>query len=342
MLDVFPPLGGDGIRLRNFSHAAEDLNLLRKGILDPRGFLSGYTKQKNPVEVRVYDGNKLARMGAKLIDEKIVDGLGNVERAHWRYRSERVDFCDPRWNKALKAVRRNHNLRTTMGRDQWQRLLMFGNITANATGYTGVSGSATSTSSTSLTNTGAAFPTSGGPNASLQGQVVICPVVGCYGVIMSNTATALTVDQWTSLTSATGAAGSTPASTAVYAVTPWAGIATWIGLSTNSAAAAAGDVLRTADGLFGDGTTSATATEQTANGLARTFVQPTFPSPGNIAFTTTFTYTGSSSVTIAKAVLCNSKAAAGSLLVLETLLSATATVAANGDSIAINTWAISL
>ena len=294
---------GVGTRLRNPRiHLKEDLNHLFSGVLDWRGFLSGYTLVRNPVEVVVRDK----------------DGR-------------------------IKAIRRSHNLRTTMGRDQLQRLQMFGNISANAT-YATVRGAATSTTATTLTNTGAAFPTTGGPNTGLQGQIVVAMSSGsacAYGVIMSNTATALTVDQWYDPTSATGAAATTPTGTCPYVILPTAGQAIWIGLSTNSAAAAAGDVLRTADGLFADGTTSAAATEQTTNGLSRVFVQPTFPGAGQIQLQNTWTYTGASSVTIAKVVLCNSKAAAGSLLLLETLLSATATVAANGDTIQV-TWTINL
>jgi hypothetical protein len=288
---------GRGHALRSgFAHLREDLALLLAGILDPRSFASGYQRHQNTVETVVRDK----------------DGR-------------------------LKQVVRSHNLRTTMGRDQWQRLTMFGDVTAAATGYTGVSGTATSAATaTTLTNTAAAFPTAGGVNGGLQGHIVVCPAAGVYGVILSNTATVLTVDQWTSLTSATGAAGTSPASGAVYSVLPWAGPALWMGLSTSSAAAAVGDVLRTADGLFADGTTSGTATEQNANGLARAF-----PSAGNISLSKTWTYSGSTLVTIYKAVLCNSLAAAGSLLVLETLLSASATVSASGDTIQ-NTWTISL
>ena len=283
-------------------HLREDIALLRSGILDFRSFRSGYQKHADNVETIVRDKNG-----------------------------------------KLKQIVRSHNLRTTMGRDQWQRLGMFGNISANATFATAI-GAATSTSATSLTNTGAAFPTTGGPNTGLQGQIVVAISSGsavAWGVIMSNTATVLTVDQWYNPTSSTGAAGTTPTATSPYFILPNAGIALWMGLSTNSAAAAAGDVLRTADGLFADGTTAAASTEQTTNGLARAFVQPTFPGAGQIQLQKTYTYTGSTLVTVYKALLCNSLAAAGSLLFLETLLSASASVSANGDTIQ-NTWTINL
>ncbi len=349
--DKLPPLGAGpldengiptGFRMRERGNLIEDARNLVRGVLDPRSFAAGYKRTTgNPVEVRVYEGKRIQKLGATLVDDKIVDELGNVDRAHWEYKGERVDFRHPRWQGALSQVRRARNLRTTSGRDSWQRLLMFGNISANSS-FATAAGSATATSATTLTNSGAAFPTTGGPNTGLQGQIVVCSVAGVYGVILSNTATVLTVQAWTSITSATGAAGSTPASTAAYVVLPIAGPANWVGLSTNSAAAAAGDVLRTSDGLFGDGSTGGASTEQTANGLARAYLQPTFPSAGNIALQATFTYTASSSVTINKVILANSAASGGSILVLETLLNAAATVAANGDAISLNTWAISL
>lgn len=301
MFDLLPPVEDKRIRLRGLGDLKDDVSNLVTGVLDWRGFVSGYCKVRNPVEVVVRDKD------------------GHV-----------------------KQIRRSHNLRVTMGRDNYQRLGLAGNISANAT-FATVKGAATAVSATSLTNSGAAFPTSGGPGAGgLAGQIVVATGTNtCYGVILSNTATVLTIDQWYDPTSTSGAASASPAATTPYIILSGAGSANWIGLSTATAAAAAGDVLRTADGLFGDGTTAGAATEQTTNGLSRSFVQPTFPSAGNIQLQFTWTYTGAVSVTIGKAVLCNSKAAAGSLLFLETLLSATATVSASGDTLQL-TWTVSL
>jgi hypothetical protein len=310
MLDLLAPRVFDTIRPGTHRprdpriHLAEDLRNVRAGILDPRGFVSGYLPQRHSVELVI----------------RSAEGQ-------------------------LRAIRRSHNLRVTQGRDSWQRILMFGDITANATSYTGASGAATATSATSLTNSGAVFPTSGGGGVGgLVGHTVVSMAAGVpavYGTIMSNTATVLTIDQWTSVSSATGAAGTTPTATAEYWVMPGPAFALWIGLSTSTAAAAAGDVLRSADGLFADGTTGAAATEQNASGLVRTYVPPTFPSPGNIQLQNTWTYTSSGAITLGKVVLCNSKPVVGSLLILETLLSATATVTANGDTVQV-TWTVTL
>ena len=334
-------------------HLDEDLRFLLQGKLNVRSFIESYLIPErvqvgpakilsNPVELKVHSGPALSRMGGKLIGPYLDDH--GAERSHWEFDGKKADFNDPKFEAALKEIRRSHNIRVTMGRDQWQRGLMFGNIAANAQSYTGATGAATATSATSLTNSGAAFPTTGGPNTGLQGQVVVSAaagVPGVFGVILSNTATVLTVDQWWNVASATGAAGTTPTSTAEYIVLPWNSFANWVGLSTNASAAAAGDVTRTADGLYADGTTSGTASEPSTNGLSRVYVQPTFPGAGQIQLQYTWTYSGSSSVAVAKACLFNTKAAAGTLLVLETLTSAPATVNASGDTILL-TWTINL
>lgn len=96
---------------------------------------------------------------------------------------------------------------------------------------------ATSTNSTTLTNSGATFPTAGqglagcivvaGPNNAGTGSKV-------YGVITTNTPTALTVDQWYDPTSTTGAAGTAPNGTASYVILPGQNPAAWLCLTDSS------------------------------------------------------------------------------------------------------------
>jgi hypothetical protein len=98
-------------------------------------------------------------------------------------------------------------------------------------------GAATGSSSTSLTNSGASFPaSSASTGGGLTGQIVVCWIsttVMVYGVITSNTSTVLTVDQWYNAASTTGAAGSTPASTAPYIILPGQNPAAWLCLSAS-------------------------------------------------------------------------------------------------------------
>jgi hypothetical protein len=325
------------------AHLREDLALVAEGILDPRSLVDGFRKMVNPVEVRttslIADDARVSKRRL-VADPSLFTDPVQDEHGVWRDRAFGMQ------RRAFREIRRTHNLRVTMGRDQWQRVLMSGDVGTGS--LNGLASTATASSATTLTDTGATFPTatSSAGNAGLQGHIV---VVGpnasgtgsqVFGVIVSNTGTVLTVDQWYALP-CTGAAGTTPNATGKYFVMPGAGWAAWIGLSTASAAPAAADILRTADGLFGDGTGAGAATEQTASGLGRTYVAATFPSASNIQYQNTWTYTGSSLVTIPKVVMCNSKAVAGSLLFLETLLNNSGTVSANGDTLQV-TWTVTL
>lgn len=99
----------------------------------------------------------------------------------------------------------------------------------------GVTGTATATTATSLTNTGATFPTVGtGPNQGYTGHIVQAGTV--YGVIISNTATVLTIDHWHTVATPDTVAA-TPAAT-VYVILPGQAPAWYIGLSTNATAPA--------------------------------------------------------------------------------------------------------
>lgn len=139
-----------------------------------------------------------------------------------------------------------HNLTTdsatgyTNRRDFQSKAMGMGPSFAFAT----ATGNATATSATSLTNTGASFPTAG---QGLAGQIVVASRnssgtgVTVYGIIVSNTATVLTVDQWYDPTSATGAAGTTPNATGAYVVLPGQGPASWLGVTADATASAATD-----------------------------------------------------------------------------------------------------
>lgn len=139
-----------------------------------------------------------------------------------------------------------HNLTTTTATGytnayDWLAKAM-GNGPSSA--FASAQGTLTASSSTSATNSGAAFPTSGqglagclvavGANSSGAGATV-------YGVITSNTATVLTVDQWYSGTSTSGAAGSTPNATGQYIILPGQNPAAWMCLSASTFSPATSD-----------------------------------------------------------------------------------------------------
>lgn len=322
--------------MREFTPAnwAEDLSLFRLGVLDAKSFWSGYRKYFDPVEVRTTRIVAPHQVQNVHPDRLVKNADGSLFR----------DLEWGGWYRKILSVRRQHNLRLNVGRDQLQRVQNFGDVGSGSLNGLLSTAAGAAPTSTTFTDTGAAFPTatSGAGNAGEQSHFIFVNTAtwtsSVFGVIMSNTSTVLTVDQWYAVP-VTGSAGSTPAATRPYLVSQYPSPMMWIGLSTSVAAAVATDVTRTSDGLWGDGTGGGTATEQTTNGLARAFQQVTFPSAGQAQAVHTWTYTGSSSVTIGKVIWFNSLAAAGTIPFLETLLNATATVAANGDNIAL-TWQV--
>ena len=250
---------------------AEDWRMFRAGILDRRSFRNGWREMHDPVEVRTtstvsddadVDPRLLVYDPAAFTDPKPRnDGLVGDAAFDMRRR-------------VYREIRRQHNLQLTVGKNQIQRILSFGDVGA------GLNGSfATYTGTTATTLTGASGQPTGASsagNTGLQGKV--CYVTNAtvansvFGVVVTNSATVITVDQWYAIP-VTGAAGTTPTSAAGTAtILPGGTWSWWVGLSTSVAAAAAGDVTRTADGLWGDGTGGGTATESVASGLTRAYV----------------------------------------------------------------------
>lgn len=354
------------IRLRSGpAHLDEDRAHFRLGILDAGSFRSGWRPVYDPVEVTTtslindgvaVDPQRIAS-DPRLFTDPWVTPDGFVLDKAWGNR-----------RRVLREIRRQHNQQLNVGANQLQRILQFGDLGSSALAGCAVTGSGTAPTATTWTAaTGAALPTatSSAGNSGLQGHVLFVvntlassaftnPV---FGVIMSNTATVITVDQWYACTTSTasglagaitGAAGTTPSANSAAFILPMAAWAAWIALSTDSTAPAAADVTRTADGLWGNGTSGGAATEQTANGLARAYcgygntgTAPSLPATRQYQLAHTWTYSTTGSVTIQKVILFNSLAAAGTIPVLDTLLNASATVSASGDTCAA-TWTISL
>lgn len=173
----------------------------------------------------------------------------------------------PRKGKKRRGVWR-HNLTTdtatgyTNRRDWQSKAMGMGPSFAFATA-TGAPAAGITITATTLTNSGAAFPTAG---QGLAGQIVA--VYGLtnnafvYGVIVSNTATVLTVDQWYNPASATGAAGTTPTTSGgssttgiSYMILPGQAPASWLALTADATSPTAAD--------------TTLASELTTNGFSR-------------------------------------------------------------------------
>lgn len=203
------------------------------------------------------------------------------------------------------------NLLTTNGRD----------LVAAGLGHaTGTQGAATASSATSMTNSGAAWTTD-----QYKGWRVYMPVTGLttppvYGNISSNTNTVLTVDQWWTASDGTG---TTPASTSGYLVLPQT-IFRFIGLTTDTAAAAAGDTVLASE-------IATSGASRALGAYAHTAGQSTY------TISKTFSITGTLTA-IHKAGLFTGLSSG--VMGFETVLSADATVA-NGDTLAV-TWTVTL
>lgn len=133
----------------------------------------------------------------------------------------------------------HHNLTTdaasgyTNRRDFQAKAMGMGPSFAFAT----ATGSSTAVGATSMTNSGASFPTAG---QGLAGQIVVS--ANRYGVIVSNSGTVLTIDQWYDPTSATGASGSSPA-TGVYVILPGQNPASWLALTSSATTVTSADTV---------------------------------------------------------------------------------------------------
>lgn len=182
----------------------------------------------------------------------------------------------------------------------------------------GSTGTSTAVGTTTLTNTGASWTTN-----QWAGKFVI--TAATYGVVVSNTATVLTIDRWYTPATPTGSAASNP-STGTYVILGGAAPVFYMALTANSSAASATD-------------TALTAEITTASGglirQAATYAHTT----GAASYTLTGTFTANGSdtlpVIIAKIGTFDTLTGATGVMLHETLLSATATLAASGDQVTI-------
>jgi hypothetical protein len=166
---------------------------------------------------------------------------------------------------ATRGAKRLSRRRSAKRTGPWRHNL----TTTTATGYTNafdwlakamgqgpsmafatITGNLTSVTATTATNSGAAFPTAG---QGLAGSIVVVSRNSAgtgttvYGVIVSNTATALTVDQWYDATSASGAAGTTPNATGAYIILPGQNPAAWMAVTENATGPTTADTTLTGE-----------------------------------------------------------------------------------------------
>lgn len=202
------------------------------------------------------------------------------------------------------------------------------------TGYVNTSGAVAYAASTPWTVTPTASPawtvsTSTNFGAANVWTGYVCVAGGgvsgvmAYGTIISNTATALTVDKWYSAASPTGAAIGPPATNSSFIIIPGNASAWYMGITASTSIAQ---------------TDTALATEQTTNGLGRapaTFAHTFSTTTANSSYTlaNTFTYTGTGALTLNSIGVFD--ALSGGVPLFTTGLSAAATVTASGDAVTV-------
>jgi hypothetical protein len=205
----------------------------------------------------------------------------------------------------------------------------------------GITGTATGTSATTLT-TGAVFTASVAGPPDTGGHVGHIVVAGSaspfvYGVILSNSTTVLTVDQWHSMT-APETVGSTPGATTPFCIIPGGAPAFYMGISIATRVFTASDNFLTNDGstiselwFSGGGLRRRLASWAHTTGTATYTLANTFTANGSDTLPQTIAKIGIFQHFVNTTV---TTANTGGVL-FQTLLSSTATLSASGDNVAI-------
>lgn len=225
-------------------------------------------------------------------------------------REGRKPWYNPFSKGKLLSVSRGSNTKMTAGLDYQTRL-----INGDAAANVGETNTSTGVTATTLTRSGATWTTN-----QWAGHLVVTGASSTYGVILSNTATVLTIDKWYAPGTPGGAAATTPA-TGAYLITLASQPNQWIALSTDATAPSAGD--------------TTLASEVNTAGVTRSFA--TYAHTGGASTATlsyTFTATGNAG-NMQKAGCFN--AANGGVMYCESLLNAAANLAVSGDNAAV-TW----
>jgi hypothetical protein len=185
-------------------------------------------------------------------------------------------------------------------------------LTGGAVGFVGTASAATATSLTSSGFTASAYV----------GQVVVVAsaTTKAYGVILSNTTTVLTVDQWNSPASP-GTVATTPGATDNFVIMPGAAFVQYMAITGTNITPSATD--------------TALSGELTTNGLGRKAAAYAHTVGANTyTLTSTYTYTGSSAQNIYGIGTFNTPVASSGIMLHESTFTV-ATVNASGDAVTV-------
>lgn len=183
-------------------------------------------------------------------------------------------------------------------------------LTGGAVGFVGTASAATATTLTSSGFTASAYV----------GQMVVVAsaTTKAYGVILSNTTTVLTVDQWNS-PSSPGTVATTPGATDNFVIMPGAAFVQYMAITGTNITPAATD--------------TALSGELTTNGLGRKAAAYAHTTGANTyTLTATYTYTGGTTQNIFAMGTFNTPVASSGIMLHETAFTQ-ATVNTNGDAL---------
>lgn len=284
----------------------EDVRLLKHGVLDLGSLCSGYRARPDPVEWIVRSPHP--------------DGTPCHPHNDGTACGPSCMRCSCRSRGRIKAIRRQHNLRTkpatTIQGGTNQQANAMGLVYANtAASVVANSGASVTYTATTLTDTSQAWTVN-----QWTGSIVISGSV--FGVVVSNTATVLTVDKWHNPVS-TDTTGTTPAANAAFFIVAGAAPAHYIALSNDATAPAATD--------------TTLAGEITTNGLARAIGTFTY-TDATPSYTIAHTFTATGTQAAQKAGLFD--ASTGGVMWFENN-AWTSVSMVSGDTLAFS-WVISI
>lgn len=252
--------------------------------------------------------------------------LDQASAEHYQNKHDHfVELVHKGGDGTLKSLRLSGNLRNNKAGD-WQAIAMGGDVAF------GDNGTASASAATSLTDGAKSWTVNAwahhivavGPNASGTGSTV-------FGVVLSNTSTVLTVDQWyTAASTIGGAAGTTPNATSKYQILGGGMPLRFLALSNDAGA---------------PGTTDTSlASEITSNGLGRaegTFAHTAVAGGTTTTVTSTYTlaktFTATGSQSAQKASVFYSVVASTGAPMFENTFSSVSMI--NGDTLAV-TWTV--